>query len=145
MDMNTICFTGRLTKDAESKSFQSGKKFCKFTVANNTGFGEYESVQYFNCILLGDSRVANMSKYLVKGLRVGVNGLLEKNDWTNQSGQTVKDWQVKVEGIVYLSSPNKDAPEAEEPTDLAAAKAKLAAMRAEQNEEMSASKKEIPF
>ena len=111
-DVNDINITGRLTKDAVYRTFPSGKPYLTFTLANNTGYGEYASVQFFNCILT-DKRADSLRNYLLKGKLIGVNGELNKNDWTNNSGNVVKDWQIKVNQLVLLggSSNNKEEQE----------------------------------
>ena len=42
-DLNSCTLTGNLTKDAEVKLIGAKQTpCCEFTVANNTGFGQYE-------------------------------------------------------------------------------------------------------
>ena len=96
-DLNVMVVAGRLTKDAVLKTFpQSGKKFLEFNVANNTGYGQYAKVQYFNCMLVGDQRADKLCLYLGKGQQVILEGKLESNNYTNKEGVLVKDWKFLV-------------------------------------------------
>jgi len=104
-DLNNFCITGRLTADAQRKTFGvGGKAFLEFSVANNTGYGEYAKAQFFRCMLLGDKRADSLLQYLTKGKQVALSGELESNDYTSKDGQKVKDWKFKVNNLVLLSS-----------------------------------------
>lgn len=102
-DLNIFACTGRLTNDAELKQFSSGKSFLKFSVACNTGFGEYAKANFFNCIMVGDKRAQALAPYLVKGKSVAVSGRIEKNDWTDKDGLLRKEFQVQVQELTLLS------------------------------------------
>jgi len=107
-DLNNLCITARLTKDSVQRTFTSGTAYLNFEVVNNTGFGEHAKVNYFKCILIG-KRAEALVQYLHKGKLVAINGVLEKNDWTNNEGKLVKDWQITVSDIILLGG--KDKPE----------------------------------
>ena len=100
-DLNVFTLVGRLTKDAVKKNFQSGKPFMTFDLANNTGYGDYASVQYFSCIVL-DKRAESLAQYMTKGKQVAVSGTLEANNWTNTEGQNIKGYQLKIKELELL-------------------------------------------
>ena len=101
-DLNNVSLTGRLTKDAERKVFpNSGTVYAQFDIANNTGFGQYSKTSYFKCKMIGKGAEAVLP-YLKKGQLIGVTGTLESNDWTNQSGQNVKDWLLTTTSVQLL-------------------------------------------
>ena len=53
-DLNSCTFTGNLTKDAEVKLIGAKQTpCCEFTVANNTGFGQYEKASFIQVQLWG--------------------------------------------------------------------------------------------
>jgi single-strand DNA-binding protein len=105
-DLNNFCIVARLTKDAVKKTFPSGTSYATFDVANNTGFGDHAKVNYFKCLLTG-KRADSMSQYLVKGKMIAVSGVLETNNWTDNSGKTVKDWQLVVDQIFLMGGGDK--------------------------------------
>lgn len=102
-DINNLTVTGRLTADAEIKTFPSGKKFLKFALASNHGWGEFEKATFFDCILTGDKRADALCKYLVKGKQVAITGAIEKNDYTDRSGVLHKAMQVTVDQVTLMS------------------------------------------
>jgi len=111
-DLNSLSVTGRLTADAERRTFpSSGSVYATFSVANNTGFGSYAKVNFFNCKLLGKP-AESLLPYLKKGQLVGIVGTLETNDYTNKAGESVKGWQLTVQSISLLGS-KKDSNQSE--------------------------------
>jgi single-strand DNA-binding protein len=104
-DLNSMTLTGRLVRDAEKKAFPSGISYLKFDVANNTGYGDYAKVNYFKCLLVG-KRADSLGQYLTKGQMVSIEGEMEKNDWTDKDGRTVKDWQLTISDINLIGSAN---------------------------------------
>jgi len=110
MDQNSFNITGRLVKDAVRRLFpKSGKAFLDFSVANNTGTGDYASTQYFNCILVGDKRSEALVPYLNKGTHVALTGSLETNNWTGGDGSQHYDFKYKIDNVVLLGKSNKKA------------------------------------
>jgi len=102
-DVNCFTVVGRLTKDAVVKVFpNSGKKYMLFDIANNTGWGEHALVNFFHCKMIGDKRVEALQPYLVKGKLIGLTGELNQNDWTNNEGKKVHDWQLVVNQLQLL-------------------------------------------
>lgn len=107
-DLNVMSLTGRLTKDAQLKTFpSSGKKFLEFDVANNTGTGDYAKVNYFKCIMLGDTRAEKLVQYLLKGQAVAVSGEHEQNDWVDKEGMKHRDWKLKVASFAFCGAGKK--------------------------------------
>ena len=73
--MNQITLIGRLTKDPELKYSQSGKAFCRFSVAVPKEFNRSET-DYFDCVAW--NKVAEIiADYLRKGKKIAVQGRLE--------------------------------------------------------------------
>ena len=94
--MNKIIVTGNLTKDMEVEITSNDKVHGKITIANNVGYGENQKTNFLNCDLYGQ-RVDTLSKYLVKGAKVLINGQLnvtniEKEDsWKTYVNVYVED------------------------------------------------------
>ena len=104
-DLNSCSFTGRLTKDAELKNVGAKQTPCsEFTIANNTGFGQYEKCSYFAVQLWG-ARATSLMQYLTKGTRVAVTGSLTQNDWVDQNGVKHTMFRLSATDIVLLGSP----------------------------------------
>ena len=65
--MNVWIFTGRLGRDAELRTTQSGEKVLGFAVANDVGFGERKQTLWADCSLWG-RRAEALAQYLTKGM-----------------------------------------------------------------------------
>ena len=76
MATNSCTFDGRLTKDVEIKTTQSGNKFGAFTVAHDEGFGDKKTTYFFECVCT-DFIAENMVKRkMKKGSAVSVIGVM---------------------------------------------------------------------
>lgn len=88
-DINTFTFTGRLTSDPELQVTAKGTKLLKFSVANNTGYGEHEHANFFNCSVFG-SYADSLSRFMEKGCEVTVNGEVNITSKQNNDGSTTR-------------------------------------------------------
>lgn len=101
-DMNTITFTGHLTKDATlSLVGNNGTQITKFSVANNTGFGDYAKTQFFDVQMWG-KQGASLCEYLKKGKQVGITGKIESNNYRDKEGNMRYAFVVTASDIVLL-------------------------------------------
>lgn len=87
-DLNSFCFTGRLTKDATMKTLQSGKKLLVADVAINTGFGDYKKTLFVKVQQWGD-KGERIVEYLNKGQLIGAQGELSRNEWGEEGNKKV--------------------------------------------------------
>ena len=88
-DINTFTFTGRLASDPELQVTAKGTKLLKFSVANNTGYGEHEHANFFNCSVFG-SYAESLSRFMEKGCEVTVNGEVNITSKHNNDGSTTR-------------------------------------------------------
>jgi len=108
-DLNSISITGRLTRDAERKSFgDKGNPYVQFDIANNTGYGSYAKTNYFKVMVIGKSS-ENVLPYLKKGQMVSLTGSIELNKWTNAQGDTQTEWRITTMNINLISSSSKES------------------------------------
>ena len=102
-DLNSLTIIGRVVRDAGLKYTNSGLAICEFSIANNyrkkSGEQWTEEVNFFDCVLMG-RRGESVSRYLIRGCMVGVNGDLRQQRW-EKDGQkrsrvtiTVRDLQL---------------------------------------------------
>ena len=106
-DLNSCTFTGRLTKDAELKHIGAKNTTClEFSIANNTGFGQYAKTSYINVQLWG-AGASGVEPYMKKGQQVGVSGTLTQNDWVDQNGAKHTTWRLSTTNVVLLGSGKK--------------------------------------
>ena len=83
--MNKIIVTGNLTKDMEVEITSTDKIHGKISIANNIGYGENQKTNFLMCDLYGQ-RVDTLSKYLVKGAKVLINGQLNVTNIEKEDG-----------------------------------------------------------
>lgn len=83
--MNKIIINGNLTNDMEvisTKNYVVGN----FTIANNEGYGDNQRTTFVRCSIFGEKRVESLEKYLVKGVKVLLNGKLEITSKEDKDG-----------------------------------------------------------
>lgn len=89
--MNLVTLIGRLTRDPELKYSQSGKAFCKFSLAVTREYNRDEA-DFINCVAW-DKRAETIAEYLRKGRRVALQGRLNVRNY-EQNGET--KWMTEV-------------------------------------------------
>ena len=123
-DLNSCSLTGRLVKDAVVTSVGAkGTQLTKFSIANNTGFGDFAHTNFFNVQVWGKAGVA-VAQYLTKGKQIALTGVLECQKWNGQDGTQRETWQLTASSVTLLSgtkredsdSPIPETIEAETPT-----------------------------
>lgn len=114
-DLNTVSLIGNITKDVELKYLKSGCAMAEFSIANNqtkkNANGEYEDeASFFNLVLYG--KIAeNLKKYLLKGQKIAITGLLKQQRWKDESGANHSRVIIIVQSITLLSSHKKENPQ----------------------------------
>ena len=103
-DLNSLTVVGRLTKDAEMKKVgEKGTTLVCFSLANNTGYGQFAKTNFFAVNLWG-AQGERLMPYLTKGKQVGVTGVLENQKWTDNEGNQRDSWAIKVTGDIWLGA-----------------------------------------
>jgi single-strand DNA-binding protein len=90
--VNKVILIGRLTRDVEIKSFQSGDRIANLCVATsevwkdkNTGERKEKS-EFHNVVVKNDNIVRTCENYVKKGSQVYIEGQLQTRKWQDQSG-----------------------------------------------------------
>ncbi|MCX7632997.1 MAG: single-stranded DNA-binding protein [Turneriella sp.] len=107
-DINRVVLVGRLTRDPELRSTNTGNYFCRFTLASNrvvynrqTGESR-EEVGFFDCVAW--NRTAELvHKYLQKGRRVCVDGSLRFSSWEHE-GKKMSRVEINVDNLQFLDA-----------------------------------------
>ncbi len=108
-DINRVILIGRLTRDPELKSTNSGAYFCRFSLASNRSIynkqtGESrEEVGFFDCVAWGKP-AETIHKYLQKGRRICVEGGLRWSSWEAADGKKQSKVEIHVEGFQFLDA-----------------------------------------
>jgi len=111
--LNKIQLIGYIGKDPELKQTPKGKNYAEFPLVTTDGTGDYAHANWHQIVLWGKNADAAV-KYLVKGARVYVEGVLDYYEYTKGNA---KHRGVKITGfqVIYLSGGTK--PEGGEETE----------------------------
>lgn len=109
MSINKVCITGNLTRDPELRETASGFQILSFGVAvndrrKNQQTGQYEDYANFvDCTMFGN-RAASVSRFLVKGSKVAIEGKLSWSQWQVKDGGMRSKLEVIVDEIEFMTS-----------------------------------------
>ena len=102
--INRVVLVGRLTRDPELRTTNSGTSVCSFTVAvdnrqkNPDGT---KSASFIPCTAFQQS-ADNMSKFLKKGSLVGIVGRLNQRSYLNKDNVKVTVIEVLCDSVQFL-------------------------------------------
>lgn len=104
-NINHCELAGNLTRDAELRATPDGRYVLRFGIAVNDSRkvdGEWTDVPYFfDCVLFGP-RAEALSKWLVKGTKVCLDGKLMWSSW-EQDGQRRSKVEINVDHVEFMS------------------------------------------
>ena len=113
--VNTVCISGNLTRDPESRATAGGTTVLSFSVAVNENrkdpqTGEWKDYpNYIDCKMFG-RRADGVKPYLSKGTKVVVQGRLRWSQWETRDGSKRSKVEVIVDELEIMSrSPKQDA------------------------------------
>ena len=100
--MNKIVITGRLTRDPELRTCNSGTEVCNFTLAvdRRVKKGDEKQTDFIDCTAWGKTGVF-VSTYLHKGDGANVEGRMESRKWVDNDGNNRVSWAVTVDNIKF--------------------------------------------
>jgi len=108
MSLNRYICTGHLTRDAELRRTQSGMAIVSFGIAvndrrKNSQTGDWEDfANFFDVSCFGD-RYEKLSKYLVKGKKIALEGKLRWSQW-ERDGHKRSKVEIIADDIELLGS-----------------------------------------
>lgn len=108
--MNKAQYIGRLTKDPELRSTQSGTAVCSFSLAvprSYTGANEERKTDYIDCVAwrgIGET----IAKYVKKGHKLAVCGRMESRKYEDRNGNTHTVLECIVEDMDLLEQKREE-------------------------------------
>ncbi len=108
MDLNRATLLGRLTRDPEVKTTNSGRTVASMGIATGRMWTDeagvrQERTEFHNCVLWG--RLGEVAgQYLTKGRQVYVEGRIETRDWVGQDGVKRYRTEIVVDNMIMLGS-----------------------------------------
>lgn len=113
--MNKVQIVGRLGKDPELVSTNSGTQIAKFSIATNDGFGDNKETSWHNIVVFG-KQAGPVAQYLTKGSLAAVDGRIKYRNYENKQQQKVYVTEIIAEHVEFLSTDRNSQPrDAEEP------------------------------
>lgn len=111
--MNSVNLVGRLTKDADVRTFGKGKdavNMCRFTLAVRDGKDKdgNERTQFINCTAWG-AVVEIIDSYTQKGDVLAVDGKIVNNNYENNDGDMVYQTEVRISNVYLLPNSRNDS------------------------------------
>jgi single-strand DNA-binding protein len=99
---NNISFVGHIGNDPELKKIGEND-LLELNVANNVGFGDRRSTNWFRCSIWG-KRAVSLQPHLSKGKQVFVTGQLTLRDYTNKEGEKRISADIRVGEIEFFNT-----------------------------------------
>lgn len=106
-DINRVILIGRLVRDPELKSTNSGSYLCRFTLASNHSTYNRETkeskdkVGFFPCTVWG-KQAEVINKYVSKGQKLCIEGRLDFSAWEGTDGKKHSAVGIVVEAFQFL-------------------------------------------
>ena len=101
--INRAVLTGRLTKDAELRTTQSGLSVATFTLAVNRHSKAKGDADFINCVIWRKA-AENFCNFTSKGSLVGIDGRIQTRSYENKTGQKVYVTEIVVDSFSLLES-----------------------------------------
>ena len=115
MSINRVIISGNLTRDPETRSTAGDMVVLQFSVAvnerrKNSQTGEWEDrANFLDCTMFG-KRAESLSKYLLKGTKVAVEGRLRWSQWENKDGEKRAKVEIVVDEVELMAGREKAEP-----------------------------------
>ena len=111
--LNHIVIMGRLTRDPELRTTQSGVSVTSFTVAVDRDYsgqnGGQKETDFIDCVAWR-STGEFVSKYFSKGSMIVVSGRLQSRKWQDREGNNRTSWEINADNVWFgESKKNADA------------------------------------
>ncbi|MDR1822044.1 MAG: single-stranded DNA-binding protein [Oscillospiraceae bacterium] len=101
--MNIITLMGRMTRDPELRTTQSGTSVTSFTLAVDRQYAPKEGERQtdFIDIVAWGKTAEFVSRWFVKGQMTAVTGRLQIRDWTDKDGNKRRSAEVVAENVFF--------------------------------------------
>jgi len=111
--MNKVILIGRIGKDAELRTFDSGHRHAVATLATNDGTKDKPQTNWHN-LTFWNTQADNAAKYLKKGTLIAVEGRLVYRDYEDKEGVQRRHIEVVVDRWEFAGSTGKKEDAAQE-------------------------------
>lgn len=104
--MNCVQIIGKITKDIELRTTESGMKAVAMFIAINNGKNENgeERPADFPKVCVYEKQAENLAKYCKKGSLVGVNGRIKTRNYEKEDGTKIYETYVIANRVEFLDT-----------------------------------------
>lgn len=109
--LNHIVIMGRMVRDPELRSTQSGISVCSFTLACDRDFkskdNKEKETDFIDCVAWR-STAEFVSRYFTKGRMMAVSGRLQLRDWVDKDKNKRRSAEIQVDSAYFADSKSKE-------------------------------------
>ncbi len=108
--LNVVAIMGRLVKDPELKTTNSGKSVCSFRLANDSGYKNADGSSQTNWLdIVAWGKTAEfICKYFPKGALIAIDGRLQTRQYQDKNGQNRTAVEIVANNVSFAGSKNAD-------------------------------------
>lgn len=110
--LNVVAIMGRMVKDPELKSTNSGKSVCSFRIANDSGYKNADGSSQTNWLdVVAWGKTAEfVCKYFPKGSLIAIDGRLQTRQYQDKSGQNRTAVEIVANNANFCGSKESASP-----------------------------------
>ena len=110
--LNVVAIMGRLVKDPELKSTNSGKSVCSFRIANDSGYKNADGSSQTNWLdVVAWGKTAEfVCKYFPKGSLIAIDGRLQTRQYQDKNGQNRTAVEIVANNANFCGSKESTSP-----------------------------------
>jgi single-strand DNA-binding protein len=104
--MNICIFSGRITAGVETRYTQNGTPVSNFSLAVETGFGDYKRTEFPKFVLW---KRENLAQHLTKGKPITVTAELQERKWQDKEGNNRRSIEFVVRDLEFQQGQSKQS------------------------------------
>ena len=108
MDLNKVMLIGRVTRDPEVRTLQTGQSVASFSIATNKQWTDAQGARQekaeFHNLVAWRKLAEIIQQYVKKGARLYVEGRLETRSWDDPQGQKKYRTEIVLDNMIMLDS-----------------------------------------
>lgn len=110
--LNVVAIIGRMVKDPELKTTNSGKSVCSFRIANDSGYKDASGQSQTNWLdVTAWGRTAEfVCKYFPKGALIAIDGRLQTRQYQDKNGQNRTATEIVAQNVNFCGSKESTGP-----------------------------------
>lgn len=110
--LNVVAIIGRMVKDPELKTTNSGKSVCSFRIANDSGYKDASGQSQTNWLdVTAWGKTAEfVCKYFPKGALIAIDGRLQTRQYQDKNGQNRTAVEIVAQNASFCGSKESTGP-----------------------------------